>query len=74
MVAKNKVSHTIRIILALHEAGGCATINELMKTLGLSRNYIHSYISYLRKKGIVFSKLVNDVYHYCLEKNPAVET
>jgi len=69
MVVKSKVSHTIRVILALHECGGCATISELMNRLGLRRNYLHSYISYLRKKGIVSSKIVDGVNYYCLEKN-----
>jgi len=62
-----RVSHTIRIILALHEAGGCSTVNELIKRLGLKRNYIHSYISYLRRKGVLGVRVVDGVYYYCLE-------
>jgi DNA-binding IscR family transcriptional regulator len=72
MVVKSKVSHTIEVILALHECGGCATMGELMKRLGLRRNYLHSYISYLRKKGIVSSKMVDGINYYCLEKKLAV--
>jgi DNA-binding IscR family transcriptional regulator len=67
-MAKSKVSHTIKIILALHESGGCATMNELMNKLGLRRNYLHSYISYLRKKGIVSTKIVDGIHYYCLEE------
>jgi len=61
-----KVSNTLKIIKVLYKLGGCATIDELMSNLSLDRNYIHSYLSILRDKGVITNKIVDDVTLYCL--------
>jgi Fe2+ or Zn2+ uptake regulation protein len=63
-----KVSNTLTIIKVLYKFGGCATIDQLCAELSRKKNYVHSYLSILKEKGMVKKVVVeNGKILYCLE-------
>jgi len=63
-------SVTLKLIKVLYKLGGSASIDDLVKELGLKKKYIHSYISILVKKEIVERKITPNGILYCLKKEP----
>jgi len=65
-----KASNTLNIIKILFKLGGCATIDELCSELGYKKNYVHSYLSILRLKGVVRNVVDSDGrILYCLSRD-----
>jgi DNA-binding MarR family transcriptional regulator len=43
----------LRVLVTLYVLGGCGTVEDLSRGLGLKKSTIRSYLSVLEKKGLI---------------------
>ncbi len=66
---KNTVSTTLKLIMVIYKLNGCASIDDIMRNLNISRNTAHTYLSILRRKNIIINKYSEEgKILYCLNK------
>jgi DNA-binding MarR family transcriptional regulator len=67
-VKKPRRLSPLRVLVTLYELGGCGTVEDLSRGLGLKKSTIRAYLSVLEKKGLIRSEITRAGKPiYCVE-------